>query len=78
MDQPAFADLECEQKRPKTRREKFLERLERLVPWQRLQERLRPRYFRGARGRRPYALAVMLRVYVVQLCHNPCLRGGRL
>ena len=41
-----------------------------MVPWQRLEERIRPHYFRGQRGRRPYALAVMLRVHVVQLCYN--------
>ena len=39
MDQPTFADLEYGQKRRKTRREEFLEKLERLVPWQRLEER---------------------------------------
>ena len=51
MDQPTFADLEYGQKRRKTRREEFLERLETLVPWQRLEERIRPHYFRGERGR---------------------------
>ena len=81
MDQPTFADLEYGQKKRKTRREEFLEKLEILVPWQRLEERIRPRYFRGERGRRPYALAVMLRMHVVQLCYNlsdPALviRGG--
>ena len=70
MDQPTFADLEYGQKKRKTRREEFLEKLDRLVPWQRLEGRIRPHYFRGERGRRPYALAVMLRVHVVQLCYN--------
>ena len=70
MDHPTFADLEYGQKKRRTRREEFLEKLERLVPWQRLEERIRPHYFRGERGRRPYALAVMLRVHVVQLCYN--------
>ena len=70
MDQPTFADLEYGQRKRRTRREEFLEKLERLVPWQRLEERIRPHYFRGERGRRPYALAVMLRVHIVQLCYN--------
>ena len=70
MDQPTFADLEYGQRKRKTRQEEFLERLERLVPRQRLEERIRPHYFRGQRGRRPYALAVMLRVHVVQLYYN--------
>ena len=70
MDRPTFADLEYGQKKRRTRREEFLEKLEALVPWRRLEERIRPHYFRGERGRRPYALAVMLRVHIVQLCYN--------
>ena len=69
-DQPAFAGLGCQVKKRKTRREEFLEKLEGLVPWQRLEERIRPHYFRGQRGRRPYSLPVMLRVHIVQLCYN--------
>ena len=69
-DQPTFADLDYQVKKRKTRREEFLEKLEGLVPWQRLEERIRPHYFRGQRGRRPYSLAVMLRVHIVQLCYN--------
>ena len=52
-DQPAFVDLEYGQKKPMTRWEEFLAKLERLVPWQRLEERIGPQYFRGERGRRP-------------------------
>ena len=69
-DQPTFADLDYQVKKRKTRREEFLEKLEGLVPWQRLEERIRPHYFRGQRGRRPYSLSVMLRVHLVQLCYN--------
>ena len=69
-DQPTFADLDYQVKKRKTRREEFLEKLEGLVPWQRLEERIRPHYFRGLRGRRPYPLSVMLRVHIVQLCYN--------
>ena len=69
-DQPTFADLYYEHKRHKTRRERFLEQLDSLVPWERLQERIRPHYPKAGRGRRPYALSVMLRVHVVQVTHN--------
>ena len=68
--QPSFADLEYRSKKRKTRREEFLERMDSLVPWRRLEERIEPHYFPGERGRRPYPLAVMLRVHVVQLCCN--------
>ena len=69
-DQPTFADLDYQRKRRRTRREEFLERMDSLIPWQRLEERIRPHYFRAERGRRPYPLAVMLRVHIVQLCYN--------
>ena len=62
FDQPTFADLEYEGKKRKTRREIFLERMEDLVPWGKLEERIRPYYSRAGRGRRPYELSVMLRI----------------
>ena len=70
MDQPTFADLEYEGKRRKTRRELFLERMDGLIPWQNLEERIRPFYPKAGKGRRPYPLAVMLRVHCVQLFYN--------
>ena len=69
-DQPTFADLDYQGKKRKTRREEFLERMDSLIPWQRLEERIRPHYFQGQRGRRPYSISVMLRVHIVQLCYN--------
>ena len=69
-EQPTFADLDYQHKRRRTRREEFLERMDSLIPWQRLEDRIGPHYFRSERGRRPYPLAVMLRVHIVQLCYN--------
>ena len=40
MSQPTNADLEYEGKKRKTRREKFLERMEGLIPWEGLEERI--------------------------------------
>ena len=70
IDQPTFADLDYQAKKRKTRREEFLERMDSLIPWQKLEGRIRPHYFRGQWGRRPYPLPVMLRVHIVQLCYN--------
>ena len=70
MHQPTFASVEFEQKKRKTRRERFLERLEALVPWEELEARIEPHYPKAGRGRRPYPLAVMLRIHCVQLCYN--------
>ena len=42
MEQPTFADLEYQVKNRKTRRQVFLERMDGLIPWQRLEERIWP------------------------------------
>ena len=70
LEQPSFSDLDFQQKRRKTHREEFLDRLEALVPWERLEGVIRPHYPKAGRGRRPYPLSVMLRVHLVQVCHN--------
>ena len=88
MDQPTFADLEYQGKKRKTRRELFLERMDGLIPWQKLEERIRPVYPKPGKGRRAYPLLAMLRIHCVQLfynlsdpgmedllCEGPALRG---
>ena len=70
MEQPTFADLEYQGKKRKTRRELFLERMNGLVPWQKLEQRIRPVYAKRGQGRRPYPLPVMLRIHCVQLFYN--------
>ena len=70
MDQPTFADLDYAGKKRKSRREKLLERMGRLIPWEALEERIRLFYPKAGRGRRPYDLSVMLRIHCVQLFYN--------
>ena len=70
MGQRTFADVDYESKKRKTRREVFLERMDRLIPWEELEERIRPYYPKAGRGRRPYALSAMLRIHCVQLFYN--------
>ncbi len=70
MSQPTFGDLEYESKKRKTRREIFLERMDGLIPWGLLEERIRPHYPKAGRGRRPYELSAMLRIHCVQLFYN--------
>ena len=77
MEQPTFADLEYDGKKRKTRRERFLERMDGLIPWDRLEDRIRPFYPKAGRGRRPHDLSVMLRIHCVQLFCNPGLHRGR-
>ena len=70
MRQPTFGDLEYESKKRKTRREIFLGRMDGLIPWGLLEERIRPYYPKAGRGRRPYELSAMLRIHCVQLFYN--------
>ena len=70
MDQPTFAGLEYLGKKQKTRRELFLERMDALISWQKLEGRIRPVYAKPGKGRRPYPLPVMLRVHCVQFFYN--------
>ena len=53
MSRRTFADMEYEGKKKQTRLEKFLGRMEALIPWERLEERIRPYYPQVGRGRRP-------------------------
>ena len=70
MEQATFAELEHDSKKRRTRREVFLEKMDRLVPWERLEKRIEPFHPKPGRGRRPYPLGTMLRVHCVQLCYN--------
>ena len=70
MAQASFAELEHALKKRRTRRELFLEKMNKLVPWERLERRIEPFYPKAGRGRRPYPLSVMLRVHCVQLFYN--------
>ena len=70
MNQPTFSDLEYQGKKRKTRRELFLERMDGLIPWTTLEDRIRSFYPKAGRGRQPYPVSVMLRVHCVQLFYN--------
>ncbi len=48
----------------------MLERIDALIPWQKLEGRIAPHYPKTGRGRHPYPLSVMLRVHCVQLFYN--------
>ena len=70
MDQPTFSDLGYQGKKCKTRRELFLERMDGLIPWQLLEDRIRRFYPKPGRGRHPYPLSAILRTHCVQLFYN--------
>ena len=64
--QPSFAHAEFTAKQKTTRREKFLARLEEVLPWARLLAVIAPHYPKGERGRPPLGRERRLRVYFLQ------------
>ena len=64
--QPSFAHAEFAAKKKVTRREKFLARMEEVIPWTQLLAVIAPFYPKGKRGRPPIGLERMLRVYFLQ------------
>src|SRR5471030_3128893 len=64
--QPSFAQAEFAAKKKITRRERFLARMEALIPWAELLAVIEPFYPKGERGRPPIGLERMLRVYFLQ------------
>jgi transposase, IS5 family len=72
MDQRSFSELEFDHKKRKTRRERFLEKLEEVVPWKKLEATVSRHYAKASTkgGRPPYPLSTMLRIHVMQLIYN--------
>ena len=44
----------------------FLEKLERIIPWTEFIKLIKPYYYKGERGNKPFPLERMLRIYVIQ------------
>lgn len=70
MSQLTFAEAEYQNKKRKTRRELFLEKMDSLIPWAKLEKKLRKHYPKGENGNPPYPLPIMLRVHCLQLFYN--------
>jgi transposase, IS5 family len=64
--QTSFTHAEFAAKKKTTRREKFLSRMEEVIPWKQLLAVIEPHYPKGERGRPPVGLERMLRVYFLQ------------
>lgn len=49
-----------------TKKKEFLKQMEKLIPWGEWMELIKPCYYKGERGNKPYRLELMLRIYVLQ------------
>jgi IS5 family transposase len=64
--QISFSQSEFLSQKKRTRREKFLNEMETVVPWERLVALIQPVYPQGKRGRPPIGIERMLRIYFLQ------------
>ena len=50
----------------RTKKKEFLEQMERIIPWGEWLTLIRPCYYKGERGNKPYDLELMLRLFLLQ------------
>ena len=68
--QLSLSFLYDELKEVKTHKREFLEKMDDIMPWEELYELVKPCYYEGARGNKPYDLERMLRIYMIQKLYN--------
>ena len=66
VQQLGFSDLDFRKGKHITRKEKFLAKMEVIIPWCKLEALIEPYYPKAGNGRRPYPLSSMLRVHCLQ------------
>lgn len=64
--QMSLSGLMDELSQARTKKKEFLEQMEQLIPWEKWVEEIRPCYYKGERGNKPYGIELMLRLYVLQ------------
>ena len=53
-----------------TNKKEFLDQINRIVPWEEWLKIVKPCYFKGERGNKPYELELMLRIHILQNLYN--------
>lgn len=69
-DQITLTDVEYGNRKKTTKREKFLNKMEEIIPWKAWVEMIRPYYPKGAHGRPVRGIETMLRMYLMQTWFN--------
>lgn len=65
-NKPSFSDLAYKNKKKVTRKQRFLEKMDEVLPWEPLLEPILSKYPKSRKGRRPVPAKVMLRIYLMQ------------
>ena len=75
--QMSLSFLYDELKEVKTHKREFLEQIDRIMPWRELEELVRPHYYAGVRGNKPYDLELMLGIHLLQNLYTLSDEGTR-
>lgn len=70
MKQQSFTDIEYGGRRRISKRERFLDVMEEIIPWEEWVGLIKPHYYTGKRGRPPLGIEKMLRKYLLQSWFN--------
>ena len=68
--QQSFSDVEYSMRKRTTKRDEFLEGMDRIIIWNEWCEYIKPFYYKGTRGRPPMGIEKMLRMYLLQCWFN--------
>jgi IS5 family transposase len=68
--QMSLSALSDELAQVRTKKREFLEQIERIVPWGKWVAMIKPCYYKGEHGNKPYDLELMLRLYLLQNLYN--------
>ncbi len=66
----SFASLAYDSQKKKTRRQKFLEEMDQVIPWKELLQVIEGYYPKAGNGRQPMPMERMLRIYFMQQWYN--------
>ena len=69
-NQITFSDIEYENRKHITKKEEFLDGMEKIIPWDRWISIIEPHYPKGKRGRPTRGIETMLRMYLLQIWFN--------
>ena len=64
--QMSFTDIEYSNRKRKTKREMFLERMDEIIPWDEIVALIEPYYYKNNRGRKAIPIERMFRMFLLQ------------
>lgn len=68
--QMILAEINDELSAARTNKKDFLNKLDEIIPWEEFIKIIKPSYYKGEHGNKPYPLELMLRIYILQNVYN--------